>query len=76
LIQTLKKEEFFTLNYTFFRGSKEQMMGRKMPEPSELEVTVTVVQEDKPEIVLKCPGEFSLLISDRDLISSYRIEIM
>jgi hypothetical protein len=40
------------------------MMGRKMPEPSELEVTVTVVQEDKPEIVLKCPGELPLLDFD------------
>lgn len=63
-IQTLNKEEYFTVSYTFFRGSKEQMMGRKMPEPSELTVTVTVVQEGKPEIVLQCPGEFKMPIFD------------
>ena len=46
------------------------MMGRKMPEPSELEVTVTVVQEDKPVIVLKCPGELPLLDFDWSLVSN------
>lgn len=56
--QTLQRQEFFSLDYTFFRGSKEQMMGRKMPEPSETTVTVTVVQEGMPDIKLQCPGEF------------------
>ena len=32
-------------------------MGRKMPEPKETTVTVTVVQSGQPEIKLQCPGK-------------------
>ena len=60
--QTLQRQEFFSLDYTFFRGSKEQMMGRKMPLPSETTVTVTVVQEGMPDIKLQCPGKFHSFI--------------
>ena len=65
--QTLQRQEFFSLDYTFFRGSKEQMMGRKMPLPSETTVTVTVVQEGMPDIKLQCPGEFHSLFQKRQL---------
>ena len=32
-------------------------MGRKMPEPSERVVTVTVVQAGLPDVILQCPGK-------------------
>lgn len=36
-------------------------MGRKMPEPSERVVTVTVVQAGLPDVILQCPGKFFFL---------------
>ena len=41
------------------------MMGRKMPEPSETTVTVTVVQEGMSDIKLQCPGVFHLFFLER-----------
>ena len=58
--QTLNRQEDSRLNYTFFRGTKEQLTGGKMPEPGEMTVTVTVVQAGKSDIELKCPGNSSL----------------
>jgi ferredoxin len=55
-IDVLKRQQNIKLKYTFFRGSKEQLMGRKMPLPAETTVTITVVQGGKPEIKLQCPG--------------------
>ena len=60
VLTTLNKQEESRLNYTFFRGTKEQLMGGPMPEPSEMSLTVTVVQEGKPDIILKCPGGTNL----------------
>jgi hypothetical protein len=53
----LNNQEDSRLNFTFFRGTKEQLMGGKMPEPGEMTVTVTVFQAGKPDIDLKCPGK-------------------
>ena len=58
--KALKNEEGSRLNYTFFRGTKEQLTGGKMPEPSDMTVTVTVVQDGKPDIILNCPGGTNL----------------
>lgn len=44
------------LNYTFFRGTKEQLIGGKVLEPGEMTVTVKVVQAGLPDIELKTPG--------------------
>jgi hypothetical protein len=60
VLTSLNKEEGPRLNYTFFRGTKEQLMGGPVPEPSETTVTVTVVQDGKPNLVLKCPGGTNL----------------
>jgi PDZ domain len=47
-------------NYTFFRGTKEQMVGRPVLEPSDMSVTVRVVQDGKPDVILQCPGGTNL----------------
>lgn len=60
VLTTLNKQEEARLNYTFFRGSKEQLMGGPMPAPSETTVTVTVKQDGKPDIILQCPGGTNL----------------
>ena len=61
-LQTLQRQEKFSLKYTFFRGSKEQMMGRKILEPGETTVTITVLQDGKPDVKLTCPGTFMLTV--------------
>jgi ferredoxin len=60
VLTTLNKQEDARLNYTFFRGSKEQLMGGPMPLPSETTVTVTVKQDGKPDVILQCPGGTNL----------------
>jgi hypothetical protein len=45
------------LNYTFFRGKKAQLLGEPLLDPSDTIVTVTVVQDGKPDKILKCPGK-------------------
>lgn len=47
-------------NYTFFRGTKEQLLGGPVPEPEETTCTVTVKQQGKKDIVLECPGGTNL----------------
>jgi ferredoxin len=47
-------------NYTFFRGTKEQLLGGPVPAPEETTVTVTVKQAGKPDITLDCPGGTNL----------------
>lgn len=37
------------------------MVGSKVLEPSEVTVSVTVVQAGKPEIILQCPGNVCYL---------------
>ena len=49
-----------TFNYTFFRGTKEQLLGGPVPAPEETTVTVTVKQAGKPDIMLDCPGGTNL----------------
>lgn len=44
------------LNYTFFRGTKEELLGGPVSEPQDTTVTVKVVQSGKPDIILQCPG--------------------
>ena len=57
---TLAKQEDAKFNYTFFRGTKEQLTGSKVPKPSEITVTVKVLQDGKPDVILKCPGGTNL----------------
>jgi len=59
VISSLRQQES-RFNYTFFRGSKEVLMGAPMLEPSETTISVTVVQDGKPDIVLQCPGGMNL----------------
>ena len=50
-------------NYTFFRGTKDQLIGPEAAsalDPSRTTVTVTVQQEGKPDVVLRCPGGTNL----------------
>ena len=61
-LQTLNQIQEKRLNYTFFRGTKDMLMGGKVPEPSETLVTLTVVQQGKPDIQLQCPGMSKLCI--------------
>ena len=65
---TKVKEE---TEFTFFRGSKEQLMGGPVPEPSDLSCTVTVKQEGKDDIALVCPGGTNL----RQLLVSNGINV-
>ena len=48
------------LNYTFFRGTKEELLGGPVSEPQDTTVTVTVVQKGKPDIMIQCPGGTNL----------------
>jgi len=59
VLTTLNKQPA-SFEYTFFRGSKEQLMGGPMPAPSETIVTVTVVQDGKKDVKLQCPGGTNL----------------
>lgn len=49
-----------TMNYTFFRGTKEQLLGGPVEAPEDTTVTVTVKQAGKPDIQLDCPGGTNL----------------
>jgi len=60
VLSTLKDQSETKFNYTFFRGSKEQLMGGPVLEPSDMTVTVTVVQDGKPNVVFNCPGGTNL----------------
>jgi hypothetical protein len=56
--QTLKESNESRLDYTFFRGTKEQLIGGKVLEPGETTVTVKIVQTGLPDVELKTPGNF------------------
>lgn len=47
-------------NYTFFRGTKEQLLGRPVEDPLKTTYSITVKQKGKSDIVLKCPGGSNL----------------
>jgi ferredoxin len=49
-----------SFNYTFFRGSKEQLLGGPVPSPQDTTVTVTVKQDGKEDRILQCPGGTNL----------------
>lgn len=55
VLTTLAKQDV-TFNYTFFRGTKEQMVGTPVLEPSEIVANVRVIQDGKPDVKLACPG--------------------
>jgi len=59
VLKTLSRQQG-AVNYTFFRGSKEQLVGGPVPEPAETTATVTVLQTGKPDITLQCPGGTNL----------------
>lgn len=59
VLTTLAQQDA-TVNYTFFRGSKEELLGGPVPAPEETTVTVTVKQDGKPDQVLQCPGGTNL----------------
>lgn len=67
-LQNLKEDE---TTFTFFRGTKEQLMGGPVPEPSDLSCTVTVKQQGKEDIQLVCPGGTNL----RQLLVSNGINV-
>jgi hypothetical protein len=46
------------LDYTFFRGTKEQLIGGPVLEPGETTVTVKIIQAGLPDVELKTPGNF------------------
>lgn len=62
VLTTLNKAEART-NYTFFRGTKDQLIGQDAAsslDPSKTTVKVTVQQEGKKDVVLTCPGGTNL----------------
>ena len=67
-LQSAKEQE---LTYTFFRGSKGQLTGGPVPEPSDLSCTVTVIQKGQADVVLQCPGGTNL----RQLLVSNGINV-
>lgn len=63
VLNTLKKYPEPRLMYTFFRGTKRQLVGDDSSlilNPTDINITVTVQQKDKPDIVLDCPGGTNL----------------
>jgi ferredoxin len=46
--------------YTFFRGTKEQLIGGEVVDPRDTTVTVTVREEGKPDRQLTCKGGTNL----------------
>lgn len=60
VLSTLNRQEA-RFNYTFFRGTKNQLLGGDgEPDPSSVTVAVTVQQEGKPDVKLTCPGGTNL----------------
>lgn len=55
VLTTLAKQDV-TFNYTFFRGTKEQLVGSPVLELSEIVAKVRVLQDGKPDVNLICPG--------------------
>ena len=60
VLSTLSSQKESKFNYTFFRGSKEQLMGGPVLEPSDMTVSVTVLQEGKSPVIFNCPGGTNL----------------
>jgi ferredoxin len=71
VLSTLTQQKEDRFNYTFFRGAKEQLMGGPVPEPSDLSCIVTVIQNGKPDLMLRCPGGTNL----RQLLVSNGINV-
>ena len=62
------------LNYTFFRGTKRQLVGDDTDlilDPGAISVKVTVQQEGKEDVILECPGGTNL----RNLLVSNGINV-
>ena len=62
------------LNYTFFRGTKRQLVGDDTDlilDPGAISVKITVQQEGKKDIILECPGGTNL----RNLLVSNGINV-
>jgi ferredoxin len=55
VLTSLQKQDP-VFNYTFFRGTKEQLLGDSYTAPSDITCKVTVKQDKKPDIILECPG--------------------
>ena len=53
-------------NCTFFRGTKEQLLGEAYEAPTDKVFKVTVKQDNKPDIVLDCPGNIRQYIVGSD----------
>jgi S1-C subfamily serine protease len=60
VLTTLAKYPEKEIPYTFYRGSKEKLVGGPVPLPSETTVTVTVKQSGKPTKYIECPGGTNL----------------
>jgi len=62
VLTTLAKAESRS-NYTFFRGTKDQLIGEEAAaalDPAKTTVKVTVQQEGKTDVTLTCPGGTNL----------------
>jgi ferredoxin len=62
VLSTLNRAEART-SYTFFRGTKDQLIGEDAAsalDPSKTTVKVTVQQDGKKDVVLTCPGGTNL----------------
>lgn len=62
VLSTLNRAEARTA-YTFFRGTKDQLIGEDAAsalDPSKTKVKVTVQQDGKKDVVLTCPGGTNL----------------
>ena len=74
VLSTLNKYPESRFNYTFFRGTKRQLVGDETDlilDPKATTVKVTVQQKDKADIVLQCPGGTNL----RQLLVSNGINV-
>eukprot|EP01041_Mallomonas_annulata_P005696 gene5696-11485_t len=60
VLKTLSQQQGRS-NYTFFRGAKEQLTGGPpTQDPSATTVSIRVVQDGKPDAIVKCPGGTNL----------------
>jgi ferredoxin len=48
------------MEYTFFRGTKEQLLGEPVEDPLSTVYTVTVQQAGQPDLKLEAPGGSNL----------------
>ena len=55
VLDTISKVEGDQLTLKFFRGTRQQMMGKPVPFSGKELALVTVKEQNKPDVLLKCP---------------------